>query len=84
MTRSDALLRSETATPHITVNGDTAEAVAYSFVVLKGGEGWNGWRASANHWTLVRRPEGWKIAERYNRGLDGSQDSHDTLRRVSR
>jgi hypothetical protein len=73
-----------TAPPRITMNGDSAEAVAYSFVVLrnKTGEGWGVWRASANHWTLVRTPDGWRIKERFNRVLDGSKASHDTLRKV--
>lgn len=73
-----------TATPRITVNGDRAEAVAYSFVVLHGGgveERFWIWRASANHWTLTRTAEGWKIQERYNRVLNGSDESHDVLRR---
>jgi hypothetical protein len=41
------------------------------------------WRASANHWSLVRTREGWRIAERFNRVLDGSEASHDVLRRVT-
>ena len=73
-----------TATPRITVNGDEAEAVAYSYVVLREGDRWFLWRASINHWTLIRTPEGWRIVERYNRTLDGSEDSHDTMRRVMR
>jgi hypothetical protein len=73
-----------TATPRITLRGDAAEAVAYSFVVQKEGDGWKFFRASANHWTLVRTAAGWRIAERYNRVLDGSQECHDTLRRVLR
>jgi hypothetical protein len=73
-----------TATPRITLHGDTAEAVAYSFVVKKRGEEWYLWRASANHWSLVRTPAGWRIQERYNRVLDGSEGSHETLRRVLR
>jgi hypothetical protein len=71
-----------TATPRITVDGDSAEAVAYSFVVLKEGDRWYFWRAAINHWTLTRTAEGWRILERYNRVLDGSPDSHDTMRRV--
>jgi hypothetical protein len=73
-----------TATPRITVNGDRAEAVAYSFVVLHGGgveERFWVWRASANHWTLARTAEGWRIVERYNRVLNGSDESHALLRR---
>jgi hypothetical protein len=73
-----------TATPRITVNGDNAEAVAYSFVVLKRDSEWYFWRAAANHWSLVRTPQGWRIAERYNRVLDGSDASHETLRRALR
>jgi hypothetical protein len=73
-----------TTTPRITLKGDAAEAVAYSFVVRKRGDEWYFWRAAANHWTLVRTPEGWRIKERYNRVLDGSKESHDTLRRVLR
>ncbi|HTH27883.1 MAG TPA: nuclear transport factor 2 family protein [Sphingobium sp.] len=73
-----------TATPRITVTGDTAEAVAYSYVVLKEGERWYLWRAAINHWTLVRTAEGWRIMDRHNRALDGSEESHDTMRRVLR
>jgi hypothetical protein len=73
-----------TATPRITLNGDDAEAVAYSFVVLRGDKGWNVWRASANRWTLKRTADGWRIAERYNRPLDGSEESHATLRHGAR
>jgi len=71
-----------TATPRITMKGDSAEAVAYSYVVLKEAERWFIWRASINHWDLVRTPDGWRIKERFNRMLDGSKDSHDTMRRV--
>lgn len=71
-----------TATPRITVSGDTAEAVAYSYVVLKEDDRWYLWRASINHWDLVRTPHGWRIKERYNRVLDGSDESHATMRRA--
>lgn len=71
-----------TATPRITVYGDTAEAVAYSFLVRKRAEDWQIWRASINHWTLVRTGEGWRIRERYNRKLDGTPDSHAVMRRA--
>jgi hypothetical protein len=71
-----------TGTPRITVDGDSAEALGYSFVVLREGERWFIWRAAINHWTLARTPDGWRIVERYNRGLDGSEASHATMRRV--
>ena len=69
-----------TATPRITIDGDTAEAVAYSFVVLRNDKDWGVWRASANRWTLRRTPQGWRIVERFNRVLDGSEASHAILR----
>ncbi len=71
-----------TGTPKITVKGDSAEAVGYSFVVLKDGESWFLWRAAINHWTLARTEDGWRIVERMNRTLDGSPDSHETMRKV--
>ena len=69
-----------TATPRITIKGDTAEAVAYSFVVLRDDTDWGVWRASANRWTLRRTEGGWRIVERFNRTLDGSEASHAILR----
>ncbi len=71
-----------TATPIITVDGDSAHAVGYSFVVLRESDRWILWRAAINEWSLARTPEGWRIAERLNRVLDGSQDSHDVMRKV--
>ena len=71
-------------TPRITVNGDEATAIAYSFVILRRDNEWYMWRASANHWTLARTQQGWRIVERYNRVLDGSEASHETLRRALR
>ena len=75
-----------TATPRIIVKGDKAEALAYSFVIERDddGKGWHLFRAAVNHYTLTRTPEGWRIVERYNRPLNGSDDSHDTLRRALR
>jgi hypothetical protein len=72
-----------TATPKITVDGDHAQAVGYSFVVLREGERWYLWRAAVNHWTLKRTPAGWRIEERFNRTLDGSPESHETMRKVA-
>jgi hypothetical protein len=48
---------------------------------LREGERWFLWRASANHWTLKRTASGWRIDTRYNRVLDGSDESHEVLRR---
>lgn len=71
-----------TGTPKITVSGDSAEAVGYSFVILKEGDHWFVWRGAVNHWTLVRTAQGWRIKERMNRTLDGSPDSLATMRKV--
>jgi hypothetical protein len=71
-----------TATPRIEVNGDEAEAVAYSFVVRRRGEEWFLMRAAINHWHLVRTTSGWRIKERFNRVLDGSEASHEVMRRA--
>lgn len=71
-----------TATPKITVTGDEAQAVGYSFVVLKEGDRWFLWRAAVNHWTLQRTEAGWRIVERFNRALDGSPGSHEVMRKV--
>jgi len=71
-----------TATPKIAVTGDDAQAVGYSFVVLREGERWFLWRAAVNHWTLRRTEDGWRIVERFNRTLDGSKESHETMRKV--
>lgn len=71
-----------TATPKITVDGDHAQAVGYSFVVLREEKRWILWRAAINHWTLKRTPDGWRIVERFNRALDGSEASHETMRKV--
>lgn len=72
-----------TATPKITVAGDNAQAVGYSFVVLREGERWFLWRAAVNHWTFRRTPGGWRIVERFNRALNGSPESHETMRKVA-
>lgn len=71
-----------TATPRIKVDGDKASAVGYSFVILKEGDRWIVWRGAINQWSLVRTPDGWRIEERFNRTLDGSAESHATMRKV--
>ena len=71
-----------TATPKIVVTGDTAQAVGYSFVVLREGDRWFVWRGAVNHWSLQRTADGWRIAERTNRTLNGSEESLATMRKV--
>ena len=69
-------------TPKIAVKGDEADAVGYSVVVLREGERWFVWRAAVNHWTLVRTAEGWRVKEKFNRTLDGSDASHEVMKRI--
>ena len=71
-----------TATPKISVKGDEAEAVGYSVVILREDDRWFLWRAAVNHWTLRRTDAGWRIVERFNRALNGSEESHETMRKV--
>ena len=70
------------ATPKITVKGDAADAVGYSLVIKREGDRWFVWRAAINHWTLVRTPQGWRVAEKFNRTIDGSDESHEVMKRI--
>ncbi|WP_395337130.1 nuclear transport factor 2 family protein [Novosphingobium sp. BL-8H] len=73
-----------TATPKITIDGDGAQAVGYSVVILREDDRWFLWRAAVNHWTLGRTANGWRIVERLNHALDGSPESHEIMRKVAR
>jgi hypothetical protein len=70
-------------TPRITLDGDTAEAVNYSFAFTRKDrdDRWELERASANHWRLTRTLDGWRVVERFNRLVDGAQIARDTLRK---
>ena len=70
------------ATPKISVKGDEADAVGYSLVIKREGDRWFVWRAAINHWTLVRTADGWRVQEKFNRTLDGSDASHEVMRRI--
>ena len=65
--------------PRITLKGDRAVAVNYSQVFVKAETGWRAERTSANRWDLIRTAEGWKVENRTNRLLDGSQQPRDLL-----
>ena len=67
--------------PRITLDGDRAVAVNCSQVFVKDGSGWRADRTSANRWDLVRTADGWRVARRVNRLLDGSQAARDLYRR---
>jgi hypothetical protein len=71
-----------TATPKVSITGDEAEAVGYSLVILREGDGWIVWRAAVNHWTFTRTAAGWRIVERFNRALTGSPESLETMQKI--
>jgi hypothetical protein len=70
------------ALPVVHVDGDHASATGYSRVYRHTAEGYEVWRVSANHWQFVRTPEGWRVAHRVNRTLDGSPEARDILARA--
>ena len=70
------------ATPRIAVRGDSADAVGYTLVIKREGERWFVWRAAVNHWTLVRTADSWRVQEKFNRTLDGSDESHEVMKRI--
>jgi hypothetical protein len=69
-----------TLPPEVTLQGDEAVGVGYSLFFLKGESGWNVMRASANAWKFRRTAQGWRIVERTNRLLDGSEEARVLLR----
>jgi hypothetical protein len=70
------------ATPRIAVRGDAADAVGYTLVIKREGDRWFVWRAAVNHWTLLRTADGWRVQEKFNRTLDGSDESHEVMKRI--
>jgi len=59
----------------VTVHGDEAVAICHSLMVVHGEDGFRVRRATANHWQLVRTPEGWRATVRTSRVLDGRPES---------
>ncbi|GAA2482525.1 nuclear transport factor 2 family protein [Streptomyces thermolineatus] len=60
---------------HVTVDGDEAVAVCHSLMVVREGGACTVRRATANHWRLRRGPDGWRVAVRTSRVLDGRPES---------
>jgi hypothetical protein len=63
----------------VDVDGDRAIAVCESIVVRHNDDGYRVWRAGANHVTLQRTNDGWRIVTRVTRPLDGAQQARDLL-----
>lgn len=65
--------------PHVTVDGDTAVAIGYSRVYARRDDHWVVERLSANRWVLARTAEGWRVLDRTNRLLNGSEEARGLL-----
>lgn len=65
----------------VTVNGDSAVAVCESLVLVRDGQCYPVWRCTANHFVLERSEQGWRIAARTSRVLDGKAEAHALLTR---
>lgn len=63
----------------VAVDGDTAVAVCESLVLVRDGDGYRVWRATANHFALRRIDGQWRISVRTSRVLDGNPEAHALL-----
>jgi SnoaL-like domain len=81
--------------PRVQLNGDTAVAISYLQVIAPNREakpvelsghgvssGYRIHRLGANRWDLKRTNDGWKVARRAYRMLDGTDDARDLLRKA--
>jgi len=81
--------------PHVTIDGDRALVTSYLQILAAhptaeavevpahgASMGYRIHRVGANRWELVRTPQGWKIARRTYRTLDGSEPALDILRQA--
>jgi len=67
--------------PHIVVDGDQATGRSHALNIrwdASAGRFWVG-RVSANTWRWVRTAHGWRIAERVNANLDGTEEHRRML-----
>lgn len=64
----------------ITVRGDDAVAICHSLMVVRQEAQFIVRRATANHWELRRTDDGWRVATRTSRVLDGRPESPELLR----
>lgn len=59
--------------PSVRIDGDTATATNHSLVFARREEPWIAERVSSNRWFLVRSEAGWRVANRENRLLTGTE-----------
>jgi hypothetical protein len=67
----------------VRVQGDEAEAVGYSLMLVHHTEGFRLRRVTANHWELRRTSQGWRVARRTSRKLDGTATARTLLSRLT-
>ena len=65
---------------HIQVDGDRAQAVGYSLMLVHTEDGFRLRRVTANRWSLVRQHDGWRVTRRTSRLLDGREEARAVLR----
>ncbi|MCX4091931.1 nuclear transport factor 2 family protein [Nocardia sp. alder85J] len=67
--------------PHIEIDGDRATGRSYALNIRWDAAADRFWvaRVSANTWTWVRTPDGWRVAERINAALDGTAAHREML-----
>jgi hypothetical protein len=58
---------------------DVHAMVCESLVLIRDGDGYRVWRATAHHFVLRRIDDHWQIATRTSRVLDGNPDAHALL-----
>jgi len=64
----------------VVVHGDEAEAVGYSLMLVHEAGDFRLRRVTANRWQLARTPQGWRVARRTSRKLDGAEAARELLR----
>jgi hypothetical protein len=52
-------------------------------MLVHDGEAFRLRRVTANHWQLTRTEQGWRVARRTSRKLDGSEGARDVLRHAT-
>jgi ketosteroid isomerase-like protein len=67
--------------PHIVLDGDEATGRSYALQIRWDADAGRFWvfRVSANTWRWVRTPQGWRIADRVNAPLDGTDGHREML-----
>lgn len=67
--------------PHIELDGDSAVVTTYSQLVLRDTDtdSYRIWRTGVNRWQFARTADGWKVTDRINRQLDGTEEARQLL-----